>query len=198
MWQNDKKKSSAPESIKLRGWILVYSTRDMRSSKFVPMIIPVWPLTFIFLKTIHYFDWLLCSAWHLQIFKDWFTQVSESWPLGFLFFSIIIYPVGLGKRSIQVKYFLVLHKNVLCCGYSLEVPLWGASNDYHNLCLCVEMIKKKKILTLILLNPDIPCLCKQCKSRSSLFEEANWSGFALFLIYSAWQGLIPLAKQIII
>ena len=60
-------------------------------------------------------------------------------------------------------------------------------------------------LTLVLLNPDMSCLCKQCS------EEANWSGPALFaiknvnlkqqsdwlkirngrgfLIYSAWQGL---------
>ena len=35
-------------------------------------------------------------------------------------------------------------------------------------------------LTLVLLNPDIPWLCKQCRSRS--VEEANWSGSALFVI----------------
>ena len=32
-------------------------------------------------------------------------------------------------------------------------------------------------LTLALLNKDIPCLCKQCRS-----EEANWSGSTLFVI----------------
>ena len=36
-----------------------------------------------------------------------------------------------------------------------------------------------RLLTLVLLNPDIPCLCKQCRSRC---EEANWSGSALFAI----------------
>ena len=40
-------------------------------------------------------------------------------------------------------------------------------------------------LTLVLLSPDIHCLCKQCRSRSVGFwssEEANWSGSALFAI----------------
>ena len=35
-------------------------------------------------------------------------------------------------------------------------------------------------LTLVLLNPDIPCLCKQCRARS---VGSNWSGSALFVIY---------------
>ena len=26
-------------------------------------------------------------------------------------------------------FFIFLHKNI-CCGYSLEAPLWGASNEY--------------------------------------------------------------------
>ena len=69
------------------------------------------------------------------------------------------------------------------------------------------------MLTLVLLNPDIPCLYKQYRSRSVGFE-ANWSASALFpikyvnlyqqpgssnligwklevdvAVYSAWQGL---------
>ena len=38
------------------------------------------------------------------------------------------------------------------------------------------------LLTLVLLNPDIPCLCKQCRSRSVGFWRSNWSGSALFVI----------------
>ena len=38
------------------------------------------------------------------------------------------------------------------------------------------------ILTLVLLNWDMPWLCKQCRSRSVGFLEANWSGSALFVI----------------
>ena len=37
-------------------------------------------------------------------------------------------------------------------------------------------------LPLVLLNPDIPCLCRQCRSRSVGFWEANWSGSKLFAI----------------
>ena len=37
-------------------------------------------------------------------------------------------------------FFLFLHENI-CCGYSLEVPHWGASNEYHNICSCGEIRK---------------------------------------------------------
>ena len=39
-----------------------------------------------------------------------------------------------------------------------------------------------KILTLVLLNPDIPCLCKHVDLDHLASEEANWSGSALFVI----------------
>ena len=32
-----------------------------------------------------------------------------------------------------------------CCGYSLEAPCWGASNEYHNISFCRE-IRKIQIL----------------------------------------------------
>ena len=37
-------------------------------------------------------------------------------------------------------------------------------------------------LTLVQLNPDMSCLCKQCISRSVGFWSTNWSGSALFAI----------------
>ena len=33
------------------------------------------------------------------------------------------------KRGIHIILFLFLHKNI-SCGYSLEVPQWGTSNEY--------------------------------------------------------------------
>ena len=39
-----------------------------------------------------------------------------------------------------------------------------------------------KNLILVLLNPDTPCLRKQCRSRSVGFWKANWSVSALFII----------------
>ena len=37
-----------------------------------------------------------------------------------------------------------------------------------------------KVLTLVMLNLDIPCLCKQCRSRS---EEAGSALFAIKYVY---------------
>ena len=39
--------------------------------------------------------------------------------------------------------FLTSPQNI-CCGYSLEAPLSGASNDSHNICFHWEINKKKK------------------------------------------------------
>ena len=36
--------------------------------------------------------------------------------------------------------FLFLHENI-CCGYSLEAPHRGASNEYHNICFHGEIRK---------------------------------------------------------
>ena len=38
------------------------------------------------------------------------------------------------KKSFQVIFFFFLFQENLCCGYSLEVPHWGTSNEYHNIC----------------------------------------------------------------
>ena len=42
--------------------------------------------------------------------------------------------------------------------------------------------EKKKKLTLVLLNPDIPCLANGVDPDQLASSEANWSGFALFAI----------------
>ena len=48
------------------------------------------------------------------------------------------------KRGIHILFFLFFHENI-CCGYSLEVPRCGASNEYHNIRFCGEI---RKISTL--------------------------------------------------
>ena len=90
------------------------------------------------------------------------------------------------------------------------IRLWRLQANLSH--YCVHM------LTLDLLSPDIPCLCKQCRSRSLPLQtvkiqipafansvapdqlaskEANWSGSALFAIQyvniyqkSGWSNLI--------
>ena len=37
----------------------------------------------------------------------------------------------INKTGIQIIFFLFLHEHI-CCGYSLEVPPWGTSNEYHH------------------------------------------------------------------
>ena len=41
-------------------------------------------------------------------------------------------------------FFLFFHENI-CCGYSLEVPKLGTSNEYHSICVGGE-IRKISIL----------------------------------------------------
>ena len=51
--------------------------------------------------------------------------------------------IALDKAFFQPKsiyIFLFLDKNI-CCGYSLEAPWRGASNEYHNICFCREIRK---------------------------------------------------------
>ena len=43
---------------------------------------------------------------------------------------LMTFTIVLDERVIQKKYFfLLLHENI-CCGYSLDVPHRGASNEY--------------------------------------------------------------------
>ena len=55
------------------------------------------------------------------------------------------------KSGYQEKKILFLHENI-CCGYSLEGPCQGPSNEYHNICFCGQLWKistyfgKKKCL----------------------------------------------------
>ena len=60
----------------------------------------------------------------------------------------------------------------ICCGYSIKLP-WCFEvilMSTHNITALIKKLKKIlhtcASLTLVLLDPDIPCLCKQCRSRS--------------------------------
>ena len=48
-----------------------------------------------------------------------------------------------GKSTLS--FLLFLHENI-CCGYSLEAPRQGASNDNHNIHFCGEIRKVFVIL----------------------------------------------------
>ena len=50
----------------------------------------------------------------------------------------------------------------------LNLVFWG-KKKYHQFVVCW-------------ISPDMPCVCKQCRSRSVSFWRSNWSGSALFVI----------------
>ena len=60
--------------------------------------------------------------------------------------------------------------------YGRGVGVWGwAHIVFRWLCICTLYIRDpmRLRLTLVLLNPDIPCLCKQCRSRSVGFSRSQ-------------------------
>ena len=67
-------------------------------------------------------------------------------------------------------------------------PTWSEDTDWSGHSLPTNGVRAFYLhcaLTFVLLNPDIPYICKQCRSRSVGFWKANWSGSALFAI-SVW------------
>ena len=59
-----------------------------------------------------------CLKYHLRLIGKWFIHTPAMMLISFLF----------------------LHENI-CCGYSLEAPRRGASNEYHNICFRGEIRK---------------------------------------------------------
>ena len=53
------------------------------------------------------------------------------------FYGISFLPINIAPSldkwgHSELIYFLFLHENI-CCGYSLEAPQWGTSNEYNNI-----------------------------------------------------------------
>ena len=88
--------------------------------------------------------------------QEWQTvkTLFRSSPVSFFFLCFELLPCMTGnkncdpaahsiatdKRVIHIIFFLFLHENI-CCGYSLEAPRQGASNEYHNICFRGEIRK---------------------------------------------------------
>ena len=56
------------------------------------------------------------------------------------------YTVKLGFTGGYTLFFLFFLKNI-DCGYSLEPPRWGGSNEYHNLCFEQKYEKYQNFLS---------------------------------------------------
>ena len=63
--------------------------------------------------------------------------------------SHILIPNSRSDLFFSITYFwysLFLYQNV-CCGYLLKAPLWGISNEYHNIFFCEEIRKSSTWIT---------------------------------------------------
>ena len=83
----------------------------------------------------------------------------------------------LDKLQESGKYFSYSSIKNICYGYSLEVPCWGTSNEYHNHNAYVELWptaiiwQRSREMQEVYFNSslaehDMSCLSKQCRSRS--------------------------------
>ena len=133
--------------------------------------------------------------------------------------QLINHPINCANLRILIR--LSLTKALLFSYFSIKT-FWILIRSAHNLCFYEEKYPKiiiiYSLITLVLLNLDIPCLCKQCRSRSVGFFRSQliwictvchyvnlyqypgssnltggkyWNGCGI-LIYSAGQGLSPL------
>ena len=80
-----------------------------------------------------------------------------------------LYYQGLSTDFIYVVPIATCSSQILL-GYAANAAFVSLELLEYNSIVSVSFIcdlqHEKRILTLVLLNPDIPCLCKQCRSRS--------------------------------
>ena len=89
--------------------------------------------------------------------------------------------INLQERLLPTSYYVENACRVSEISCNLKEELCTHLTDTHS--VYTTGIKAKKIvLTLVLLNPDIPCLCKHVDPDELASEEANRSGSALFAI----------------
>ena len=138
--------------------------------------------------------WLL-EEFDLTLTTLWTNLAGDKLMIFFLFFP--------GNRDISCKLTVCMNCQNLFSGKTKK-----NISIRHLLKILPRVLSGNQVsfdfLTLVLLNPDIPCLCKQCKSRSVGFwiysnnpDQIIWllkirKGRGI-LIYSAGQGLINLS-----
>ena len=88
------------------------------------------------------FGWL----WSFVNNRYWFIwnmqedKTKRRWEGNVMYTCTCTFNIATDKRGIHIIFLWFLHENI-CCGYSLEVPRRGASNEYHNICFCGEIRK---------------------------------------------------------
>ena len=131
---------------------------------------------------------------------DTHDRFSDILKVGILWFSSFFFPPQ--NTSPLLESGLLLKQRICsmcvvydCVGCVMCVCVgggWGGGGGnivfliYNCVYNNVYKLIQTYILTLVLLNPDTPCLWKLCRSRSVRFSEANWSGSALFVNKNFW------------
>ena len=116
--------------------------------------------------------WLVCFLW------QWFVNVLI--PLLFFFFFFFFLSrkyILKEKHEYTMTLLKLLHLNHYLTDKnftSLDL-IWSRS-------LVSNVTFPKNTLTLVLLNPDMPSLCKQCKSRSAGFFNVTFPKDTLTLV----------------
>ena len=107
-----------------------------------------------------------CVSLHpLQQIRRFFFSSEKYWHLSY--FSTKTYVVGRNKKNIMWIPPLICSYDCIC------IYCWFKSRKYwHFYATCNPSLAEH----------NMPCLSKQCNSRSLASEEANWSGSALFAI----------------
>ena len=134
------------------------------------------------------------QAWTNSVNPDWMLHsVASNLSLHFALRPVLIKIcqaefIALDERGYQVNIFLFLHKNICCwvlirsasVRHFLWVPhhllLWRNKKNIGTVWIKKSALSRAMwiqiigalflcLLSLVLLNPDIPCLCNKCRSR---------------------------------
>ena len=98
-------------------------------------------------------------------------------------------------RGVTGKYFLISPWNI-CCGYSLELPQQGASNEYHNVCFHGE-IRKISILFGWKNMPYLEMYMGSAKWKGDLDIWGQWRPHISLCFHAVWSGLLPYSCRIL-
>ena len=109
------------------------------------------------------------NFWTSKSWLDrWILTIVHGQVIKFDNFTTLLSSGNILKNCGKIKGMLALEaQNILIFhtpDKKVPFPLFGMAKTIFTAKPTVW--KANKILTLVLLNPDIPCLCKQCSSRS--------------------------------
>ena len=108
-------------------FVSIYTLIKSTKIKYIPIMHICRLIQASIVPVLHEAFFLHCSSFAYLMYGRFCEQANALSDLG-LYWSQIIAPDKWGYQKI----ILFLHENI-GCEYSLEVPKWDASNEYHNM-----------------------------------------------------------------